>query len=61
MTKEQYAAQHKASPTINHFYEKLLKLKDMMKTAAGRRRAEARHVFMQAFLTQWYAECEGTA
>lgn len=44
------------SSTINHFYEKLLKLKDMMNTATGRRMAEERHMYMEAFLQQFYSE-----
>ncbi|TAJ13586.1 HD domain-containing protein [Marinilabiliaceae bacterium JC017] len=42
--------------TINHFYEKLLFLKDKMKTAAGRQMAQQRHGFMEAYLEQFYAE-----
>ena len=47
------------SPTINHFYEKLLKLKKMLNTDTARRIAEGRHLFMEAYLTQFYAEWNG--
>lgn len=57
MTKEQYKAS--AAPTINHFYEKLLLLKDRMNTVTGRKIAEARHKYMEGFLQQFYAEWEG--
>lgn len=59
MTKEQYKTS--TAPTLNHFYEKLLLLKDRMNTAAGRQMAEQRHRFMEMFLEQFYKEWEGQA
>ncbi|WP_119081152.1 HD domain-containing protein [Chitinophaga alhagiae] len=57
MTKEAY--KHSSAPTINHFYEKLLLLKDRMNTATGRRLAEERHRYMEGFLDRFYREWEG--
>ena len=57
MTPEQYKAS--TAPTINHFYEKLLLLKDRMNTDTGRKIAKKRHQYMEAFLKQFYAEWEG--
>ena len=57
MTKEAYKAS--TSPTINHFYEKLLLLKDKMNTKTGRRIAEKRHQFMELYLEEFYAEWDG--
>ena len=57
MTKEVY--KNSAAPTINHFYEKLLLLKNKMNTPAGRSMAEERHLFMETFLQQFYQEWSG--
>lgn len=45
--------------TINHFYEKLLKLKDLMLTEPGKRMAVRRHECMESFLEQFQAEVQG--
>lgn len=58
MDAETYAANQ--GHTINHFYEKLLLLKDLMNTETGRKMAEGRHAFMLAYLKQFYDEWDGT-
>ncbi len=57
MDKETYKKSN--APTINHFYEKLLLLKDRMHTTTGRAMAEERHRFMEIYLEQFYKEWEG--
>lgn len=57
MTKEEY--KNSTAPTINHFYEKLLLLKDKMNTETGKKIAAQRHDFMVTFLDQFYKEWNG--
>jgi len=57
MSKEEY--KKSSAPTLNHFYEKLLLLKDRMNTNTGRQIANQRHEYMQGFLDQFYKEWEG--
>jgi len=57
MTKATYKSS--SAPTINHFYEKLLLLKDRMNTQTGRQIAAVRHKFMEEYLEQFYKECDG--
>ena len=57
MDKEAY--KNTTAPTLNHFYEKLLLLKDLMKTDTGKIMAAQRHQFMVDYLDQFYAEWEG--
>ncbi len=57
MSKEAY--KNTQAPTINHFYEKLLLLKDKMNTDTAKAIAQQRHNYMEGFLEQFYAEWEG--
>ena len=57
MSKEEYKKND--APTLNHFYEKLLLLKDKMNTDTGKKIAKERHRYMEGFLAQFYAEWEG--
>ncbi|KAJ3682296.1 hypothetical protein LUZ60_014869 [Juncus effusus] len=61
LSKEKYMNKDEKQTSINHFHEKLFKLKDLMKTEAGKRRAERRHKFMQDYLTEFYEEWSGRA
>ena len=56
-SEEEYRT--KRTHTINHFYEKLLKLKEGMNTETGKKLAAERHQFMEHFLDQFYKEWEG--
>lgn len=57
MSKEAY--KKSTAPTINHFYEKLLLLKTKMNTATGKKIAAERHLYMEKFLEEFYAEWNG--
>ncbi len=56
MSKAEY--KNTTAPTINHFYEKLLLLKDKMNTATGKQMAQQRHEFMESYLQQFYTEVQ---
>lgn len=57
MSKEEY--KNSTAPTINHFYEKLLLLKDLFNTETGKKMAQRRHQFMLAYLDEFYLEFDG--
>ena len=57
MNKEEY--KKSTAPSVNHFYEKLLLLKERMNTPTGKKMAEQRHQFMETYLDQFYQEWEG--
>jgi len=59
MSKAEYKKSE--STTINHFYEKLLLLKEIMHTNTGKRMAAERHRFMEQFLEEFFAEWKGNA
>lgn len=58
-TFEQY--QKSSGPTVNHFYEKLLLLKDLMNTSTAKQIAQQRHQYMEQYLEEFYQEWEGKA
>lgn len=55
ISKESY--KNSSAPSLNHFYEKLLLLKDRMNTVAGKQLAQQRHQFMETYLQQLASEC----
>lgn len=57
MTKEEY--KNSSAPTLNHFYEKLLLLKDRMNTNTGKQMAEKRHLYMESYLNEFFKEWNG--
>ncbi len=57
ITKEEYKTTE--APSINHFYEKLLKLKDMMYTKLGRKMAKRKHRFLNLYLKHFFKEWKG--
>lgn len=57
MSQEEYKTTE--GPSLNHFYEKLLKLKGMMYTSSGKKLAEGRHNFLMEYLKQFYQEWKG--
>ncbi|KAL5224687.1 hypothetical protein ABZP36_011326 [Zizania latifolia] len=61
LSKEKYMCKEEKQTSINHFHEKLFKLKDMMKTEAGKKRAEKRHKLMEDFVAEFYEEWSGRA
>jgi uncharacterized protein len=59
MTIEEYRSGKSSS--IHHFYEKLLKLKDLLHTESAKNMAHERHEFMKVFLHQFYSEWNGSS
>lgn len=57
MNFQEYSTSNGTS--INHFYEKLLKLKDLMNTETAKEIAESRHKYMEDFLSEFYSEWDG--
>ncbi|EFN53287.1 hypothetical protein CHLNCDRAFT_25996 [Chlorella variabilis] len=61
LTQQQYVDKTAQQTTMTHFAEKLFKLKDLMRTAAGREMAEGRHAFMQEFVDRFHEEWQAAA
>ncbi len=59
--REIYNPKHPDQTTIQHFYDKLLKLKDLMNTATAQQIALERHLYLEAFLERFYKEWNGEA
>lgn len=57
MSKQEYI--RRETTAINHFYEKLLKVKDLMNTYYGKQLAEKRHAYMELYLKEFYEEWDG--
>ena len=57
MTKKEY--KNSTAPSLNHFYEKLLLLRDIMNTSTGKLMAEHRHQFLEQYLEEFYQEWNG--
>lgn len=57
MSKEEYYENN--GPSVNHFYEKILLLKDRMNTKTGKEIAKHRHEFLELFLEEFQKEWEG--
>jgi uncharacterized protein len=57
LSAEEYMKENNTS--LNHFYEKLFKLKDLMNTKTGKQIAAARHAYMKAFVKEFLAEWDG--
>ncbi len=57
ISKDEY--KNSTAPTINHFYEKLLRIKESLNTSYAKKIAEERHLFMLKFLEQFYKEWNG--
>lgn len=58
ITSEEYYKKG-SNTSISHFYDKLLRLKDMMNTETAKRLAEHRQIYMEQFLEEFYAEWNG--
>mmetsp|Transcript_17419 Transcript_17419/g.44358 ORF Transcript_17419/g.44358 Transcript_17419/m.44358 type:complete len:91 (+) Transcript_17419:591-863(+) len=59
LTQEEYMQKTHNDSSVYHFYEKLLRLRHMMKTETGRKMAQHRHEFMVTFLKQFFLEYQG--